>query len=77
MVIHHAKLPMHYNKSLDQDKTHPFHAAALKMLSEKYVERKLYRPTHLALLPMNARNSLETDEMMVRGREMDSDIKVK
>lgn len=30
------------------------------MFSEKYVERKLYRPTHLALLPMNARNSLET-----------------
>lgn len=38
------------------------HEAALKMFSEKYVERKLYRPTHLALLPMNARNSLETEE---------------
>lgn len=25
----------------------------------KYVERKLYRPTHLALLPMATWNSLE------------------
>ena len=40
------------------------------MFSEKYVERKLYRPTHLALLPMNARNSLET-ELRDREREMD------
>lgn len=32
------------------------------MFSEKYVERKLYRPTHLALLPMNAGHSLEGGE---------------
>ncbi len=48
------------------------------MFSEKYVERKLYRPTHLALLPMNARNSLETGkktELRDRERKMDKELK--
>lgn len=48
------------------------------MVSEKYVERKLYRPTHLALLPMNARNSLETGkktELRDRERNMDKELK--
>lgn len=34
----------------------------LLRLSKKYVERKLYRPTHLALLPMTTRGALETEK---------------
>lgn len=47
------------------------------MCSEKYVERKLYRPTHLALLPMNARNSLETGkktDLRNRKRKLDKEL---
>lgn len=51
------------------------HEAASQTFSEKYVERKLYRPTHLALLPMTARNSLETgEETQLRQREEDEKL---